>query len=334
MAYKGRGAQPARRQEGLATVRHQYIIDPEIQSLLPTLSDDQRSGLRGLLVVGKHCDDLVVLHIESENVNVLGDGHNREAICNEEDIPFKTRLVKVHDRPAALVWVVRNQLGRRNLTDEQRDYYMGKQYLNTKQPHGGQTPKGVAEVATPSRTVEKIAEEHGVSPKTVQANAAFATAVDALPLAEKEAVLNGTSGKTKAEVIENGKPAKGGKNKPPPADPAEEAAPTDELDASVPPGLQSVFKRAAEFQEIVNQLNAINRKLKELSESPAGQCMRLQQAQIDLRNLKETVRFDKPYCVCPVCEGIAKTRKANCPCKQRGWLNETSYKNLPGEYRK
>jgi hypothetical protein len=108
----------------------------------------------------------------------------------------------------------------------------------------------------------------------------------------------------------------------------------DSEDEPVPPGLMMVFEKANNFRGIVNQLNEINRALQELSQHPAGACFRLQEAQIELRNLKDAVHFGTPYVVCPACKGIAKTRKANCPCKQRGWLIETSYKNLPQEYRK
>jgi hypothetical protein len=108
---------------------------------------------------------------------------------------------------------------------------------------------------------------------------------------------------------------------------------TDQVGQSVPPGLASVFEKAKDFKEIINQLNAINRKLEELHKHPAGQRLRLQDAQIDLKNLKETVRFDAPYAVCPICKGIPKNRKANCPCKNLGWLIEGSYKNLPQECR-
>jgi hypothetical protein len=109
---------------------------------------------------------------------------------------------------------------------------------------------------------------------------------------------------------------------------------TDEMKTVVPEPLIPIFEKAKEFKEIVNQLNAINRKLKELHDSPAGTPARLQGEQIDLRNLKESVHFDMPYAICPICHGDAKKRKANCQCKGRGWLVQTAYKNLPKEYQK
>jgi hypothetical protein len=107
----------------------------------------------------------------------------------------------------------------------------------------------------------------------------------------------------------------------------------DSLDCPVPPGLAPVFNKVKSFRDIVNQLTAINQELVALKQSPAGAVLRLPQAQVDLKNLKDAVHFDTPYCVCPVCQGVAKTRQANCPCKQRGWLIEQAYKNLSAEYR-
>jgi hypothetical protein len=107
----------------------------------------------------------------------------------------------------------------------------------------------------------------------------------------------------------------------------------DARDGPVPPGLVAVFNKVKAFRGIVQELTRINQDLVLLKQSPAGACLRLDLAQTDLKNLKRTVHFDTPYCVCPVCQGVAKARKANCPCKQRGWLIEEAYKNLSTEFR-
>jgi len=38
-------------------------------------------------------------------------------ICKRNDIPFQTVEQEFEDRAAAKIWIIRNQLGRRNLTD-------------------------------------------------------------------------------------------------------------------------------------------------------------------------------------------------------------------------
>jgi hypothetical protein len=107
----------------------------------------------------------------------------------------------------------------------------------------------------------------------------------------------------------------------------------DALDVPVPAGLIPVFQKRQEFKEMINQLNAMKRKLEQLKDHPAGALIRLSQAEPDIRNLKETIEFDAPYCVCPVCGGDSKKRRSSCPCKDRGWLNQSAYGRLPQECR-
>jgi hypothetical protein len=178
--------------------RHQYVIDEEIKSLLPPHTEEEASFLRINLTLYKHCDDLVVLYIESEDKNVLGDGHHREVIALELGISFNTRLIRVADRPAALAWVVRNQMGRRNLVDERRSYFRGKEYQFSRKG-SGRPADGKGDAA------QVVADRNGVSPRTVRNDDAFAAACDALPEEEKERILSGKSGKSRSQVVKEHK---------------------------------------------------------------------------------------------------------------------------------
>jgi AraC-like DNA-binding protein len=80
-------------------------------------------------------------------------------------------------RDAAKEWMIRHQLARRNITPEQRTYLIGKLYKEQKREVGRPGENG-AKVA-PLKTDEKIAEQFGVSPRTVHNAATFADAVDA-----------------------------------------------------------------------------------------------------------------------------------------------------------
>ncbi len=89
-------------------------IDPEFRDLIPPLTADERSGLEAALVAsGGARDALVVWN------GVLLDGHNRHEICTRLGLSFTTTAPKeeIADRDAALIWIIRNQLGRRNLGD-------------------------------------------------------------------------------------------------------------------------------------------------------------------------------------------------------------------------
>jgi hypothetical protein len=182
-----------------------FEIDPEFEKLLPRPTPEETAGLAAMIQKGKHVDDLVTFVFDGHRI--LGDGHNRRRICDEKGIPYSTRDVEVGSREEAIEWIINNQLSKRNLTDEQRDYFIGKFYLANKQKAGGdRKSKSAAQNEHMIGAVaEAIAEQHGVSPATVRRDAEFAEAVDAIANDEgpeaKEEILRGKSGRTKAEII-------------------------------------------------------------------------------------------------------------------------------------
>ncbi len=113
-----------------------------------------------------------------------------------------------------------------------------------------------------------------------------------------------------------------------PAAPEPPAEILDQLDQQVPERLHHIFSNTA-FKDWINALNAIARGLKEVGETPVGAMLRYQQADLQLKDLKRTLKFDAPYSVCAMCKAVGDCQA----CKGRGWLNEASYKALPAEYR-
>jgi hypothetical protein len=113
----------------------------------------------------------------------------------------------------------RNQLGRRNLTDEQRTYMIGKMYEARKQSQGGNremqhdengrfTASSQNGALRNGKTSIQIAKEIGVGQKTVERAEKFTKGVDALREVSPEAadkVLNGKTSATKSDVSELGK---------------------------------------------------------------------------------------------------------------------------------
>ena len=107
-------------------------IDPEFQSQIPPLTDDEFKQLEeNILKEGKLLSPLIVWN------NTLVDGHNRYAILQKHpEICFSTMPLRFESREEVLAWICKNQLGRRNLTPEQKYYLMGKQYEAEKRSHG------------------------------------------------------------------------------------------------------------------------------------------------------------------------------------------------------
>ncbi len=87
-------------------------IDPEFQSQIPPLTDDEFKQLEeNILKEGKLLSPLIVWN------NTLVDGHNRYAILQKHpEICFSTMPLRFENREEAIAWICRNQLGRRNLS--------------------------------------------------------------------------------------------------------------------------------------------------------------------------------------------------------------------------
>ena len=96
-------------------------IDPEFQSQIPPLTDDEFKQLEeNILKEGKLISPLIVWN------NTLVDGHNRYAILQKHpEIYFSTMPLPFESREEVLAWICKNQLGRRNLTPEQQLHTAG-----------------------------------------------------------------------------------------------------------------------------------------------------------------------------------------------------------------
>jgi predicted RNA methylase len=179
----------------------ELIILPEIQQrLLPLRDEELRELERSVLEEGIR-DPLVVWRKDGQLV--LVDGHHRYELAKKHGLSFQIVEREFRDLEEALIWVDRNQLGRRNLTDEQRAVVMGRLYkavkqnpvLNLKQfQDNGDRVLNLSTRRGHAATARAIAEQVGVGQATVRRAEKFADAVEALQQVSPEAariVLSG-----------------------------------------------------------------------------------------------------------------------------------------------
>jgi len=93
---------------------HTLVIDPEFRDLIPPLNDEELTMLEESIVANGCESPLIVWN------GVIVDGHNRHAICQKHSIPFAVSEKSFDSREDAMLWMLRNQLGRRNLNSYQR----------------------------------------------------------------------------------------------------------------------------------------------------------------------------------------------------------------------
>lgn len=89
-------------------------VDREFQALIPPLAPDEFARLEQD-IVKNGCMSPIVLWGDE---NIILDGHNRYAICQKHNIDYSVIWMRdLRNRNDAKIWMVNNQLGRRNLTD-------------------------------------------------------------------------------------------------------------------------------------------------------------------------------------------------------------------------
>lgn len=159
-------------------------IDPEFKAQIPPLTQEERKQLEeNILAEGALLAPILVWN------GTIVDGHNRyEILQSHPEIPCSVRDLNLETRDEVLVWICKHQLGRRNLTPEQKKFLMGKQYDAEKQAdgfHGNQHTRPVPSAdaqnehqQTSEKTCERIARENHISASAVRRAALFAAGVD------------------------------------------------------------------------------------------------------------------------------------------------------------
>jgi predicted methyltransferase len=92
------------------------IVDAEFAALIPPLTADEREQLEANISAHGGARDPLVVWARGGKLTLV-DGHNRYEICTRLDLPFEIEEMRFDDRNAAMLWIIDNQNGRRNLAD-------------------------------------------------------------------------------------------------------------------------------------------------------------------------------------------------------------------------
>ena len=181
-------------------------IDPEFQGKIPPLTFEELNQLEAnILRDGRIINPIIVWE------GLIVDGHNRFTIAKKHpEIPFTVHEKEFANRYEAIIWICKNQLGRRNLTPEQKKYLIGKQYEAEKCANGGDRKSPAAKSGAAARhliggekTCMKVAAENNVGKTFVKNAEHFARGLDAAEEAvpgTRQKVLSGEVKPTAAEI--------------------------------------------------------------------------------------------------------------------------------------
>ncbi len=144
------------------------VLNEELRSFIDPLTANEHAALeRSLLAEG--CRDALVLWGD-----VLIDGHNRYAICQQHNIPFKTvQNTNFNSIEDVMLWVIDNHLARRSVSDFQRGVLAlrKKDIVSTRVAQRAETEAPVETPVTPEpppwNTREDVAKAARVSSNTI-----------------------------------------------------------------------------------------------------------------------------------------------------------------------
>lgn len=180
-------------------------IDKEFEMLIPPLTDDEYEQLKSNIL----SEGEIFNPIFTWNGYII-DGHHRYHILSEHtELRYKIVEKEFSSRFEVLSWICNNQLGRRNLTPENKKYLIGKRYEAEKMSHGGARrgadfstdQSGLLKTGLTTR--QKIAEETKTSEGYVARAERFAKGVDAAEEAVpgiKDEILSGKLKKPASEI--------------------------------------------------------------------------------------------------------------------------------------
>ena len=86
-------------------------IDKELKALNPPLGEGEQAQLESNILQYGIIDPLITWG------ETLIDGHHRYEIARKHDLEFSTRHLDFDSKDEAKVWIIENQLGRRNVVD-------------------------------------------------------------------------------------------------------------------------------------------------------------------------------------------------------------------------
>jgi len=124
----------------------------------------------------------------------------RYKLARKHNLPFSIVERNFESLEEVLIWVDRNQMGRRNLTDEQREV-VGRLYKTMKgaphRPTRGGNGVNLTPFSGSHATAKALAAQLGIGEKTVRRAAKFADAVEALQEISPQAAQKVLQGEVK-----------------------------------------------------------------------------------------------------------------------------------------
>ena len=140
-------------------------IDEEFQQLLPPLPKEERDALEASILKDGCLEPIIIWN------GIIINGHNRYRICKKNEVDYKTKELFFDSREDVKVWIINNQMARRNITPYQRGILVLKKEKIVKELAKQRMLAGKktdpVENLPQGKTREILASEAGISGRTL-----------------------------------------------------------------------------------------------------------------------------------------------------------------------
>ena len=176
-------------------------IDEKFLRMFPKLDERTSADLEKNILLNGCLVPLVLWD------GILIDGHNRYEILKKHDMPVKTVSMEFASRDLVEIWIIENQILRRNLTPMQLSFYRGSHYHLEKKVQGSnnqfvQKSENVHNEHFQGSTARRLAETYNVSPMTIRRDAQVANAISAIGEVSPDIKMDILSGKTRVSRVQ------------------------------------------------------------------------------------------------------------------------------------
>jgi len=173
----------------------EIIIDEEFSRLLPPLDVQAFCSLEEDILKYGCMNPLVLWN------GILIDGYNRYTIVQKHNLPFNTISLEFDSRDEVIIFMIKLQIDRRNLSPMQLTYYRGMHYNLEKKLQGGDrhtqnNSKGQNDPLN-GNTANRLSEEYRVSPRTIKRDGQISDVIIAIGKESPDAKSEILSGKTR-----------------------------------------------------------------------------------------------------------------------------------------
>jgi hypothetical protein len=250
-----------------------------------------------------------------EGIDYILDGRHRHKAALEAGVTPLIADFEGTTLEEAAQFVIDRNLHRRHLSTGQRSMIGAELKKHIEKSKGGDRVANLPPPPATGKSRDIAAKASGVSARSV-------TTAEKVAAASPELAQKVASGEITLNAAKKALPPP-----PPPTGKRKDGAGK----VVTTPAVVAALDTAPKFKDLINELRAVNRKIRDLAKTPAGAHIRIDQVDLDVKNIVKVIEFAVPYAACP---NLPNCVENGCKvCHGSGVVSREIWDRIPAEER-